>query len=94
MHPQRCSLALLTVLLFTLATELHAQEAQRRWAMMAQIRRDKFDYVLPQAMRENNIDMWIVMNREGHNDPLWPDGADGAAFVQVPLNSFKYPFFF
>jgi Xaa-Pro aminopeptidase len=45
--------------------------------MMNQIRRDKFDLVLPEAMRENGIDMWIVMNREGNNDPLWADLGGG-----------------
>ena len=44
---------------------------------MNQIRRDKFDFILPEVMRENNIDMWIVMNREGHNDPLYPDLGHG-----------------
>ncbi|HXH06454.1 MAG TPA: M24 family metallopeptidase [Vicinamibacterales bacterium] len=50
-----------------------AQEARRRWAQMCEIRRDKFDYILREAMRENDIDMWIVMMREGHYDPLYDD---------------------
>jgi len=49
------------------------QEARRRWEMMAQIRRDKFDYILPEAMRENGIDMWITVMREGLHDPLYED---------------------
>jgi Xaa-Pro aminopeptidase len=40
---------------------------------MCQIRHDKFDLVLPEAMRENGIDMWIVMMREGNLDPLYED---------------------
>ncbi len=40
---------------------------------MAQIRRDKFDYVLPEAMRENRIDMWITVVKEGLPDPLTDD---------------------
>ena len=36
-----------------------AQEAKRRWEMMNQIRRDKFDLVLPEVMRENGVEMWI-----------------------------------
>ena len=50
-----------------------AQEAKRRWETMNQIRRDKFDLVLPEAMRENGIDMWITMIREANYEPLWPD---------------------
>ena len=50
-----------------------SQEARRRWEVMAQIRRDKFDYILPEAMRENAIDMWITVMREGLHDPLYED---------------------
>ncbi|MEN3746383.1 M24 family metallopeptidase [Sphingomonas sp. HF-S3] len=46
-----------------------AQEAKRRWDEMCQIRKDKLDLILPEAMRENGIDMWIVASREGHDDP-------------------------
>lgn len=46
-----------------------AQEAKRRWDELCQIRKDKLDLILPQAMRENDIDMWIVASREGHDDP-------------------------
>jgi Xaa-Pro aminopeptidase len=49
------------------------QEARRRWETMCQIRKDKFDLVLPEAMRGNDIDMWIVMMKEGHYDPLYDD---------------------
>ncbi len=56
---------------------LQAQEARNRWRKMNQIRNDKFDHILPEAMRENNIDMWIVTNREGDYDPLYPDMGAG-----------------
>ncbi|NNF13691.1 MAG: M24 family metallopeptidase [Gemmatimonadetes bacterium] len=48
-----------------------AQEARARWERMCQIRAEKFDLVLPQAMSENDLDMWIVVMREGLLDPLW-----------------------
>ena len=50
-----------------------AQEARRRWEMERQIRLDKFEQVLPRAMRDNGIDMWIVAVKENHYDPLWND---------------------
>lgn len=50
-----------------------AQEARRRWEMERQIRLDKFEQVLPRAMRDNGIDMWIVAVKENHYDPLWRD---------------------
>ncbi len=59
--------------LATLAVPTEAQEARRRWEMERQIRLDKFDQVLPEAMRASGIDMWIVAVKENHPDPLWND---------------------
>ncbi|MDQ3171523.1 MAG: M24 family metallopeptidase [Acidobacteriota bacterium] len=50
-----------------------AQEARRRWEMQRQIRLDKFEQVLPAAMRAHGIDMWIVAVKENHREPLWED---------------------
>jgi Xaa-Pro aminopeptidase len=52
-------------------------EAQRRWEMMNQIRQEKFDLVLPEVMRENRVEMWITVNREGYDDPLTEDFGKG-----------------
>jgi Xaa-Pro aminopeptidase len=41
--------------------------------MQRQIRLDKFEQVLPRAMRTHGIDMWIVAVKENHRDPLWED---------------------
>lgn len=68
---------LVFLLLLCFTTTLSAQEAHRRWRKMNQIRQDKFDLVLPEVMRENNIDMWIIANREGRFDPLYPDMGEG-----------------
>src|SRR5258705_13521587 len=61
------------LLSLALAPAATAQEARRRWEMQRQIRLDKFEQVLPQAMRGQGIDMWIVMAKENHYDPLWED---------------------
>jgi Xaa-Pro aminopeptidase len=55
----------------SIAVNASAQEARVRWDRLCQIRREKFDYILPEAMRENGIDMWIVAMKEGHYDPQW-----------------------
>jgi len=55
------------------ATPASAQEARRRWEIQRQIRLDKFEQVLPRAMRDHGIDMWIVAVKENHIDPLWND---------------------
>lgn len=70
-------LASLAVVLVITAGSAMAGEAERRWQLMNQIRQDKFDLVLPQAMRENGVDMWITVNREGYDDPLTPDFGKG-----------------
>jgi Xaa-Pro aminopeptidase len=49
------------------------REALRRFQMGCQIRSDKFNYVLPEVMRENKIDMWIVTLQEQAYDPLYDD---------------------
>lgn len=51
--------------------DLDGQEARRRWERMCQIRAEKFDLVLPKAMADNDLDMWIVVMREGLLDPMW-----------------------
>ena len=52
-------------------------EAQQRWELMNQIRQEKFDLILPEVMRENGVDMWITVNREGFDDPLTEDFGKG-----------------
>jgi Xaa-Pro aminopeptidase len=62
-----------TSLVLLLGLPAQAQEARRRWEMERQIRLDKFEQVLPRAMRDHAIDMWIVAVKENHYDPLWRD---------------------
>lgn len=52
---------------------VETQEARRRWELQRQIRLDKFDQILPVAMRSAGIDLWIVAVKENHTDPLWDD---------------------
>lgn len=56
-----------------LAQPFERREALRRFQMACQIRSDKFNYVLPEAMRENKVDMWIVTLQEQAYDPLYED---------------------
>ena len=73
----RKSLIILAISLLSFIS--NGQQAHHRWRIMNQIRRDKFDLVLPQAMKENQIDMWIITGREGKFDPLYRDL--GAGYV-------------
>jgi len=58
-------------LLLVVPASTAAQEARSRWERSCLIRQEKFDLVLPQAMADNDIDLWIVVSREGDLDPLW-----------------------
>ena len=75
---RRIGVAFLAFLLTGLSfSGTHAQEARRRWERMCQIRKDKFDLILPEVMRENEIDMWITTVREGDYGPLYEDMGRG-----------------
>ncbi len=59
----------LFAVLFTVPfSSTQAQIADDLVELKNQIRRNKFDQILPQAMRENNIDMWIHVARESIPD--------------------------
>ncbi len=75
--PMRNRAACASALLF-IAVAAHAGgEAQKRWERMNQIRQEKFDLILPEVMRENDVAMWITVNREGYEDPLTEDFGRG-----------------
>ena len=69
----RTAVPILLALAAVTASTADAQEARRRWEMQRQIRLDKFEQVLPLAMRNAGIDMWIVAVKENHREPLWED---------------------
>jgi Xaa-Pro aminopeptidase len=78
MMKTRVPLALSCAVILLQGFSAQAQEAKARWETMNLIRREKFDIVLPKAMRENKIDMWIVMVKRGHRDPLYHDLGGGS----------------
>ena len=73
----RRTLAALAALALLTTGRADAQEARRRWEMQRQIRLDKFEQVLPVAMKNTGIDLWIVAVKENHIDPLWEDMGRG-----------------
>ncbi len=50
-----------------------ADDALSLWEISCIIRNDKFDYVLPGAMRRNKIDMWIVLDHGRGSEPMKRD---------------------
>ena len=69
--------AYLSALLLFAGAAYASGEAQKRWERMNQIRQEKFDLILPEVMRENGVEMWITVNREGYEDPLTEDFGRG-----------------
>lgn len=49
---------------------VYAQRSKQRYEMLRLIRHEKFDLVLPGAMRDNTVDMWIHVVESGKKDPL------------------------
>jgi hypothetical protein len=78
MNQAKTLLVFLFILSLVHGFDAQAQEARARWEMMNLMRREKFDIVLPKVMRENDIDMWIVMVKRGHRDPLHEDLGGGS----------------
>lgn len=77
MKVRKVFMILIVLVLALQSITVHAQEARRRWEIMNQIRQDKFDIILPKVMRENKIDMWITVMREGNYGPLYLDLGGG-----------------
>ena len=55
------------------------RDAHDKWEITNMIRSDKLDYVLPNAMRNNNIDMWIIIDKGRGTEPLFQDFGDATS---------------
>jgi Xaa-Pro aminopeptidase len=58
----------IAAVLFLEGSAVQAQESQARVEMLNLIRKEKFDKILPGAMRDNQVDMWIHVIRRGDPD--------------------------
>ena len=64
-------LALIWVFLFVaFGLDSSAQSSKQAYETMRLIRREKMDLILPGAMRDNNVDMWIHVVQSANKDPL------------------------
>ncbi len=45
------------------------------------IRTEKLDLILPGAMRDNNVDMWIHVTRQGDQDPMFPEFGSTSGYL-------------
>ncbi len=77
-------LVFLILVMFTVPfANCQAQEMDDLKEWNNQIRREKFDLVLPQAMKKNNIDMWIHVMRIAIPDPFGAEelGSTSGVFI-------------
>ena len=64
-------LALLVALFVVVpCLEASAQKSKQNYEIMRLIRREKMALILPDAMRDNDVDMWIHVVQSAHKDPL------------------------
>jgi Xaa-Pro aminopeptidase len=68
MRVQRILLVSISICFFIQGFYVYAQEARSRFELLNLIRKEKFDKILPGAMRDNNVDMWIHVIRRGDPD--------------------------
>ncbi len=45
------------------------------------IRKEKIELILPESMRDNNVDMWIHVTRAGDPDPLIPEFGSTSGYM-------------
>ncbi len=78
---RRLFLIVLAILFLIQGFDVMAQEAQARYELLNLIRKDKFDKVLPGAMRDHSVDMWIHVIRRGDPDAFALDFGTTMGYV-------------
>jgi len=59
-----------TLIVLASGFNVYAQKSKQRYEILKLIRHEKFDLILPGAMRDNKVDMWIHVVESGKKDPL------------------------
>ena len=82
MNVTRSALPLLAFFLCAHGSAAQTISEETLQRMQQQIRKDRFDHVLPRAMRDNDVDMWIHVVRDRNPDPIARDlGGESGVFV-------------
>ena len=81
MRETKFVLVSLTAILLLVGFEAYSQEARARYQIMNLIRKEKLDLILPGAMRDNNVDMWIHAMRRGDPDAFDLDFGATAGWI-------------
>ena len=59
-----------TLIVLMSGFDAYAQKSKQNFEIMRLIRHEKFNLILPGALRDNNVDMWIHVVESGNRDPL------------------------
>jgi len=70
MSKTRILLVFLSIIIIVQGFNAQTQKPGALWEMLNTIRKEKFDLILPQAMRDNKIDMWIHVMQSVNPDFL------------------------
>ena len=70
MSKQGVLTAVFTLIIFVSGFDAYAQRSKQNYEIMRLIRHEKFDHILPGALRDNTVDMWIHVVQDGIQDPL------------------------
>ena len=58
------------IALLFLVQNTFAQMSKQKFEILRLIRQEKFDLIMPDALRDNNVDMWMHVVKDGDPDPL------------------------
>ncbi|MAP84321.1 MAG: hypothetical protein CMF83_01120, partial [Candidatus Marinimicrobia bacterium] len=62
---------LLIIFIVLLTNEkIYSQRSKQNYEILRLIRQEKFNHILPGAMRDSGVDMWIHVVQGGIRDPL------------------------
>jgi len=85
MKKEQILLIFFSMLIFAQIFNAQTLEKGYMWDLLNLVRREKFDLILPKVMRENKVDMWIHVIREGSNDTLSSDLGGYGWFIFTEL---------
>jgi len=89
MRKRKILLTFFSFLLFVQMFNAQTLKKGYMWDLLNLVRQEKFDLVLPKVMRENKVDMWIHVIREGSNDVLGLDLGGYGWFIFTDRGSDK-----
>jgi len=70
MRTHRCLSVVFVLFVLVSGLNAYAQKSRQNYEILKLIRFEKFELILPGALRDNNVDMWIHVVESGRMDPL------------------------